>query len=175
MRKLARWITGLQFEGSIQYQQENEASDGQAASDAAQQKRAREAAKMTITALMEALDRSEPGSHDVGVRFTFILYENQRRWLGLGWTNSLFAYERSAWTDEQNNPIPPKDEFELPEVGDGPAKWRWVRGSRWRVDGVPDLEEADYDSEAGKMGWIFYDNKVCRRDEPDPTCVAFAC
>ncbi|GAP93299.2 putative integral peroxisomal membrane peroxin [Rosellinia necatrix] len=156
VRKLARWITGLEFEGPLKVPQ------GQPRgipNGATQQKRAHEAAKISSSALTEALKRSQLGSKDSGVRFTFILYENQRRWLGLGWTNSLFAYERSAWTDEQNNPVPPKEDFELPEVEDGRAKWRWVKGGKWRVDGVVDMDEADYDSEAGRMGWIFYDNK----------------
>ncbi|EEY23511.1 peroxin 23 [Verticillium alfalfae VaMs.102] len=99
---------------------------------------------------------------DAGVKFTFILYENQRRWVGLGWTQSLFAYERAAWTDEHNNSVPAKDVFELPDVEDGSKmRWRWVVGSRWRVDGVTDdaAEETDFDGEAGKNGWIYYDNK----------------
>ncbi len=171
MRKLARWITGLEFERPVrqqkqqqqQQQQDQKGSlNGQAVDGGTKPKRAHEAAKISSSALTEALKRSRLGAtdKDSGVRFTFILYENQRRWLGLGWTNSLFAYERAAWTDEQNNPVPPKDEFELPEVEDGRARWRWVGGGRWRVDGVPDIDEVDYDGEAGKMGWIFYDNKV---------------
>lgn len=126
--------------------------------------------------LTKALRRAR-GGRDAGVRFTFIIYENQRRWLGLGWTNSLFAYERAAWTDERNNGVPPKDQFELPEVEDGGGNngmgWRWVEGSRWRVDGVPDDAVAgageegegggewDYDGAGGRMGWVYYDNKVC--------------
>ncbi|KAG6096947.1 hypothetical protein E4U30_001087 [Claviceps sp. LM220 group G6] len=96
-----------------------------------------------------------------GVKFTFIIYENQRRWVGLGWTASLFAYERPAWTDEHNNAVPSKDDFELPDVEDGSKmRWQWVQGSRWRVDGVADEKEPiDYDGEEGKNGWIFYDNK----------------
>lgn len=115
--------------------------------------------------LTKALRRAR-GGHDAGVRFTFIIYENQRRWVGLGWTTSLFAYERPAWTDEHNNAVPPRDEFELPEVEDGSnMRWQWVEGSRWRVDGVS-TEEAggaavDYDGPAGRMGWVYYDNKVC--------------
>lgn len=118
--------------------------------------------------LTKAIRRAR-GANDAGVRFTFIIYENQRRWIGLGWTNSLFAYERAAWTDEHNNAVPSKERFELPEVEeDTQMRWRWVEGSRWRVDGVPD--EAvnlsgkdggwDYDGEGGKNGWVYYDNKV---------------
>ncbi|KAI0105117.1 integral peroxisomal membrane peroxin-domain-containing protein [Nemania sp. FL0031] len=163
VRRLAQWVTGLEFERPVkqepQQPPQEEGLNGQAAGGAAQPKQAHKAAKISSSALTEALKRSQLGAKDSGVRFTFILYENQRRWLGLGWTNSLFAYERSAWTDEHNNPVPPKDEFELPEVEDGRAKWRWVGNSKWRVDGVPDRDEADYDGEAGRMGWIFYDNK----------------
>ncbi|KAI9754557.1 MAG: hypothetical protein M4579_004657 [Chaenotheca gracillima] len=100
-----------------------------------------------------------------GVRFTFILYQNQRRWLGLGWTSSLFAYERAAWTDEHLNPSSPKDHFELPDVEGGAARWRWVEGSEWRVEGAgPGEEGGSKDSKSGSKatgdgGWIYYDNK----------------
>ncbi|KAH8808534.1 integral peroxisomal membrane peroxin-domain-containing protein [Xylogone sp. PMI_703] len=99
-----------------------------------------------------------------GVRFTFILYENQRRWIGLGWTTNLLAYERSAWTDEQLNPAPSKDNFELPDVEGGGARWRWVEGSQWLVEGAGEYDEggpkAKTDGSAnGGSGWIYYDNK----------------
>lgn len=97
-----------------------------------------------------------------GVRFTFILYENQRRWLGVGWTSSLLAYERAAWTDEHLNPAPSKDEFELPEVEGGLAKWRWVEASEWRVEGEDDDTGRGKGTAKGQGagGWIYYDNKV---------------
>ncbi|KAI9837871.1 MAG: peroxisome- protein [Sclerophora amabilis] len=110
--------------------------------------------------------KHRPGSP--GVRFTFILFENQRRWLGLGWTFSLFAYERAPWTDEHLNPAPPKDQFTLPEVENGAARWRWVEGSDWRVEGAAPGEEGggkernSHKSSGrgpGDNGWIYYDNK----------------
>ncbi|OWP02915.1 hypothetical protein B2J93_3495 [Marssonina coronariae] len=98
-----------------------------------------------------------------GVRFTFILYENQRRWVGLGWTTSLFAYERAPWTDEHLNPAPTKEEFELPDVEGGVAQWRWVEGSHWLVEGAAETDEggtkAKSDTLDGGQGWIYYDNK----------------
>lgn len=84
-----------------------------------------------------------------GVRFTFVAYENQRRWIGLGWTHSLLAYERDAWTDERLQSCGSKEEFSLPAVQHGDAVWRWIDGSQWSLDG---------DDE----GWIYYDNKVSR-------------
>jgi len=89
-----------------------------------------------------------------GVRFTFVVFENQRRWLGLGWTYSLLAYERGPWTDEHLNPSDAKDNFQLPEVDNGPAQWRWVPGSEWQVDGGGKKKAS-----TGDDGWIYYDNK----------------
>ncbi|KAG5301736.1 integral peroxisomal membrane protein [Histoplasma ohiense] len=104
-----------------------------------------------------------------GVRFTFILYENQRRWLGIGWTYSLFTYERAAWTDEHLNPVPQKDDFELPEVEGGSARWRWVPGSEWRIDNSPSdvptkkssksIQNTSGNGPGEDEGWIYYDNK----------------
>ncbi|KAJ5166654.1 uncharacterized protein N7482_005435 [Penicillium canariense] len=93
------------------------------------------------------------------VRFTFVVYENQRRWLGIGWTYSLFPAERGPWTDEHLNPVPVKDKFELPDVPTGDAKWRWVEGSEWRVEGGDNSANGKSDSKASSEGWIYYDNK----------------
>ncbi|KXJ89876.1 integral peroxisomal membrane peroxin-domain-containing protein [Microdochium bolleyi] len=157
VRQIAGWITGLEFDRPTIAA--TSAATAQNGSSSASSKKHASNAASALTAALQRGRRRQPQSKDPGVRFTFILYENQRRWVALGWTSSLFAYERAAWTDEQNHPLPSKDEFELPEVEGAPAKWRWVEGSRWRVDGVPDPEVTDYDTEAGKMGWIYYDNK----------------
>ena len=95
------------------------------------------------------------GTQSTGVRFTFVVFENQRRWLGLGWTSSLFAYERAAWTDEHLNPSDSKEKFGLPEVDNESAQWRWVPGSEWQVEGSG-KKKVEQDDE----GWIYYDNKV---------------
>lgn len=174
VRKFAALITGLEIavpekankDKNVGNQQPTFEKEPSKSKDAPSNARAQAQSELT-----KAIRRAR-GATDAGVRFTFIIYENQRRWVGLGWTNSLFAYERAAWTDEHNNPVPPKDKFELPGVDDDSSmRWRWVRPSRWRVDGVSDESanggasggaeaEWNYDGEAGKNGWIFYDNKV---------------
>ena len=98
-----------------------------------------------------SLSSSEPS----GVRFTFVVFENQRRWLGIGWTTTLLAYERAAWTDEHLNTSDSKDDFQLPLVEHGSAHWRWVKGSEWQVEGGGKSKAG-----AGGDGWIYYDNKV---------------
>lgn len=173
LRRLLTLVTGLQLEKPVKAAPAvtgQETVDSSAAptktkaSAAGTAKGPRHESELT-----KALRRAR-GGHDTGVRFTFIIYENQRRWVGLGWTTSLFAYERTAWTDEHNNAVPERDQFELPEVEDGSnMRWQWVEGSRWKVDGVSDEAVAiqngegetewDYDGPGGKVGWVYYDNK----------------
>lgn len=97
------------------------------------------------------------------VRFTYVLYENQRRWLGIGWTANLLAYERAPWTDEFLNESTAPDVFKLPEDENLGVEWRWV-DKTWRLDltndgglvvsgktkSTPDPSPND--------GWVFYDN-----------------
>ena len=182
IRRFLELVTGLQFEKPVRVTvvEKNGVSSSSASTSSGNSTKGgkafanikgSKAYNSQESELTKALRRAR-GGHDTGVRFTFIIYENQRRWVGLGWTTSLFAYERPAWTDEHNNAVPPRDQFELPEVEDGSnMRWRWVEGSRWRVDGVPDeavmpgedadWKEWDYDSPGGRMGWVYYDNKVC--------------
>lgn len=175
IRRLLALVTGLQFEGLVKPPQPSASTATKStAGSAATSNKTKSTSLTTVktpheSELTKALRRSR-GSRGTGVRFTFIIYENQRRWVGLGWTTSLFAYERPAWTDEHNNAVPPRDEFELPEVEDGSnMRWQWAESSRWRVDGVPDEAvrtgdgegEWDYDGPGGRMGWVYYDNKVC--------------
>ncbi|KAF7561253.1 hypothetical protein G7046_g2878 [Stylonectria norvegica] len=161
IRRLATGITGLRFEGPAKpYHKDLEEAtkDGE---ERVEKKQESELTKALRRPSNLQTNHRAGSAKTAGVKFTFIIYENQRRWIGLGWTNSLFAYERPAWTDEHNNSVPQRDEFELPDVEDGSKmKWRWVQGSRWRVDGVSDDHgPVDYDGEEGGNGWIFYDNK----------------
>ncbi|KAF1933083.1 Pex24p-domain-containing protein [Didymella exigua CBS 183.55] len=94
-----------------------------------------------------------------GVRFTFSIYENQRRWLGIGWTSSMLAYERASWTDEHMNPVPDKERFELPEVEGGASRWRWVQGSSWAIETGDSDTKVPKGASKEEMGWIYYDNK----------------
>jgi hypothetical protein len=99
-----------------------------------------------------------------GVRFTFTLYENQRRWIGLGWTASLLSYERQAWTDEHLNTTSGTDTFTLPETDTATTSWRWVDGSSWQVEGAATVKEKSAKRVGGggggdDSGWTYYDNK----------------
>ncbi len=67
------------------------------------------------------------------VRFTYVVYENQRRWLGIGWTSNLLSYERTPWTDEFLNEVPSPDLYKLPAAPDSSSQWRWVDNT-WKLD-----------------------------------------
>ena len=172
VRRLAALLTGLKFENPTKPPISNVPSIVTSNTDGDGVENRPQPPKKQESELTKALRRQshhhnhkagEGITRDAGVKFTFIIYQNQRRWVGLGWTTSLFAYERSAWTDEHNNPVPARDAFELPETEEGSRMhWRWVEGSRWKVDGVPDdgSEPVDYDGPEGEMGWVYYDTKV---------------
>ena len=161
IRRLSTFLTGLDF--STPNPQEK--ADSPFGAELTQSRSHQAASALANTTSSKA--RSS------GVRFTFILYENQRRWIGLGWTTSLFAYERGPWTDEHLNPAPSKDEFELPEVESGKAKWQWAGASDWRIergDAKKHARSASKASQSGASGskdgseedgggWIYYDNR----------------
>ncbi|KAJ9606896.1 hypothetical protein H2200_008906 [Cladophialophora chaetospira] len=152
MRKAAAFVTGLKFDTASESSNRSHVGAG---------------SKSQGTIASEAATKKRPDSS--GVRFTFILYENQRRWLGLGWTTSLFAYERGPWTDEHLNPAPSKEEFELLDVEGGLSRWRWI-DSDWRIEhgdakshkrAVSDAKSisASKDKADDSGGWIYYDNR----------------
>lgn len=93
-------------------------------------------------------ENSSLGTFSNPVRFTYVIYENQRRWLGIGWTSNLLTYERAPWTDEFLNESSSVETFELPNVDNSVssvlpssledpslsgARWRWV-DKTWRLD-----------------------------------------
>lgn len=132
VRRTVSLLTGLSFSDSSGPNAAQSAAAAAAAAAAAKYK----SGKSKSNPLLVAAQKE-------GVRFTFSLWENQRRWLGIGWTTSMLAYERPAWTDEELNPAPPKDKFVLPEVEGGVARWRWIEGSRWTLEGVDDVRDND--------------------------------
>lgn len=116
------------------------------------------------SAVQAAQTRAKDKRPNTAVRFTFTLFENQRRWIGLGWTPSLFAYERQAWTDEHLHTTPPPSEYDVPETDTDSTKWRWLPGSEWRVDGANTEKEKSAKRIGGggggdESGWVYFDNK----------------
>ncbi|CAI5756819.1 unnamed protein product [Candida verbasci] len=119
-------------------------------------------------------DDSKP-SNSKPVRFTYVIYENQRRWLGIGWTSNLLSYERTPWTDEFLNESSSIDTFKLPNTTTDNldstdskiqnATWRWV-DKTWRLDLTNDGAITLPSSKRSKTtanpdkdeGYIYYDN-----------------
>lgn len=124
-------------------------------------------------------------------RFVFVVYENQRRWLGIGWTGNLLSYERAPWTDEFLNQASPPSTFELPDSSSGLTNatmtslglgnmtgnlvWRW-RDKVWKLDLTNDgalvvnsrqLVDGDDEGDEGEK-----DAVSKRRVKPKSTLVA---
>ncbi|KAK3050813.1 hypothetical protein LTR09_007889 [Extremus antarcticus] len=99
-----------------------------------------------------------------GITFTFSVFENERRWWGLGWTKSLLAYERQSYTDDQLNECPEPTTYTLPDTDNETTKWRWLPSSEWKVEGALTEKEKSAKRIGGggggdKNGWTYYDNK----------------
>lgn len=98
------------------------------------------------------------------IRFTYVLYENQRRWIGMGWKANMLSYERTPWTDEFLNEAPPPENFQLPSESSG-MQWRWI-DKTWRLDLTNDgaINLADTQSKTTAQpnpddGYLYYDNQ----------------
>ena len=98
------------------------------------------------------------------VKFTFVLFENQRRWLGIGWTSTMLSYERASWTDEFLNQVPDPQHFTLPQEHTGEFEWRWIDKS-WKLDmtndgaiQLPSSVPRRVTNPDPNTGFIYYDN-----------------
>ncbi|KAL9057556.1 MAG: hypothetical protein Q9162_002289 [Coniocarpon cinnabarinum] len=157
VRKAIALITGLSFQ--------IDASNSSGTSSTSS------AAGADRSAAAAAAQAARDGKPKEGIRFTFVLYENQRRWLGIGWTHSMMAYERAPWTDEYLNPSASKDDFELPAVQGGAAEWRWCEGSKWRIeDDSTNVErEAEKRKRAASSASRYSTTSRASEGELDPT------
>ena len=97
------------------------------------------------------------------VLFKVALFENQRRWLGIGWTSTMLSYERASWTDEFLNTSPSPEVFTLPEEQSGMA-WEW-HDKDWMLDltndGIIQLPASAAKTKVkpgADEGFIYYDN-----------------
>ncbi len=154
LRRMAAAVTGLHFETHKVVKAPGPIKEREKPALPTRNKNKIESSEVAASAT-HATGRRRPSA--AGVKFTFILYENERKWMGLGWTKSLFAYERAAWTDEQLNEAPSKEDFELPEVEGGHVRWRWVERSKWKVAGAAATKG---DGSDDPQGWVYYDSKV---------------
>lgn len=118
-----------------------------------------------ITAKLPTFNSGINKKANKNVRFTYVLYENQRRWLGVGWTPNLLSYERTPWTDEFLNEAPPLENFELPKLSNEAGMvWRWV-DKTWRLDRTNDSAIQINSGKAkttanpkNDEGWVYFDN-----------------
>lgn len=109
-------------------------------------------------------DGEDPSGNNKGVKYTFVLYENQRRWIGIGWTASMLSYERECWTDEFLNPTSSPLHFRLPQDESDENQWIWI-DTQWHLDKTNDgsiqlnsRESALTSNPDDDEGFVYYDN-----------------
>lgn len=86
----------------------------------------------------------------------FDILENERRWLGLGWSKYLLPNERSSYCYESLMMPAPEPKlgfhFKFPVYGDDlySYQWQWM-DENWKLD-------TEFDRTKNKEGWVYYDN-----------------
>lgn len=86
----------------------------------------------------------------------FDILENERRWLGLGWSKFLLPNERASFCYEtlmQSSPDPQLDEpFEFPIFENDlyTYQWQWM-DDEWTLD-------LEFNRSRYKTGWVYYDS-----------------
>ncbi|WPK27019.1 hypothetical protein PUMCH_004390 [Australozyma saopauloensis] len=86
----------------------------------------------------------------------FDILENERRWIGLGWSKYLLPNERSCFCYEAlMAPAPDPNasrHFRFPVFADDlyTYQWQWM-DEEWHLD-------SDFDRGKDKEGWVYYDN-----------------
>lgn len=88
----------------------------------------------------------------------FEILENERRWLGLGWSSLLYPSERSNFCYENTlQPAPPitihKENFPFPifENDIYSYQWEWIEDD-WKLD-------TEFNKSKSEDGWVYYDSK----------------
>lgn len=163
VRKLIYYTTGLNL-GGIDIDNNNEKKNDTLIANVQKQVNK----KLSISTDSELTQNSSLktlADDNKPIKFTYVLYENQRHWIGMGWKSSMLNYERTSWTDEFLNEAPSPDKFQLPPMDNvSGMKWRWL-DKTWRLDltndGAIDIGNNKLKTTADPtpdQGYIYYDN-----------------
>ncbi|KAG7854366.1 hypothetical protein KL919_005160 [Ogataea angusta] len=83
-----------------------------------------------------------------GKTVEFRILQNQRRWLGVGWSNTLLPFERGPFTTEDlEKSWDSLESFQFPDITQATCRWRWL-DANWKTD----------DTFAPGEGWIYCNN-----------------
>ncbi|KAH9807541.1 Peroxin/Dysferlin domain-containing protein [Melampsora americana] len=82
------------------------------------------------SALVKDLHDGDDDEHTQEIEIRFTIFENQRWWMGLDWTNTLLPHERPNWTDSSHTPVPGPTDFKLPNttitLSGKKITWKWI-------------------------------------------------
>lgn len=85
----------------------------------------------------------------------FEILENERRWIGLGWSSILLPGERPNYCYDHSfspSPQPTSDKFPFPMFENDlyTYSWNWA-DKEWKID-------TEYNKHKSKDGWMYFDN-----------------
>lgn len=90
------------------------------------------------------------------------IYENERRWIGIGWSKVFLPSERSAYCYEGSlAPAPSIDNFTFPVINDEEYDylWKWSE-TFWNID-------KEFNKGRDDAGWVYYDNSWTNQSYED--------
>lgn len=107
-------------------------------------------------------EKHKKGKRDESVIFSYSICENQRKWIGIGWTASLFPNERVMFYDEiACEPCPAPDKFELPKPKVEHLDASTIKVTRWvwvDPEWVPVVHSKEPEPKTDDDGWMYMDN-----------------
>lgn len=85
----------------------------------------------------------------------FEVLENERRWIGLGWSRIMLPGERPNYCYDHSfspSPEPSGDEFPFPTFENDLYNYAWTWADKeWKIDTL-------FNNHKAKDGWMYYDN-----------------
>ncbi|RKP11934.1 Peroxin/Dysferlin domain-containing protein [Piptocephalis cylindrospora] len=123
--------------------------------------------------------RSDPAD---GLEVVCRLVENQRYWIGLGWTTRLLLTDPYPWQDMEGNEAPPPEAYILPEGSmtggkelstEGMVRLHWAWSNPWSISRALTSEDTMSRERTDPEGWRYSDG-LWRSWTSFPTMLSYA-
>lgn len=138
-------LRSLQVLSAAQYRQQREMAAGKSMHASDWQGRSRSGERTAVQAIGGAsTNMQRRASETIEIQYLFTIFENQRWWIGLEWTQALLPNERPSWSDPVHLASSPPGAFVLPasttvtSATEGVKRtfvWKWL-DPEWHIRGT---------------------------------------